>query len=148
VTLKSAHLATGRRCIEWGSGLGVVTCLAALVGFDAVGIEIEPMLVRASQQLARKHRIASQFVCGTFIPPSAQALCDSAGDIAWLSPAGTDGYEQLGLDPDDFDVVFAYPWPGEEHVIFDLFAESAAVGSLLLTYHGQEGLRLHRKVNR
>jgi hypothetical protein len=52
------------------------------------------------------------------------------------------------LDPDDFDVVFAYPWPGEEQVIFDLFAGSTAVGALLLTYHGLEGLRLHRKVKR
>jgi hypothetical protein len=54
----------------------------------------------------------------------------------------------LQLDPDDFDIIFAYPWPGEEQVIFDLFADNAAVGALLLTYLGQEGLRLQRKVKR
>jgi hypothetical protein len=67
-------------------------------------------------------------------------------DVAWLATTGPDGYDELDAEPDEFDVVFAYPWPGEEQVIFDLFEESAAVGSLLLTYHGQEGLRLQRKV--
>ena len=43
------NLATGRRFIEWGSGIGVVTCLASCVGFDAVGIEIEPKLVEHRQ---------------------------------------------------------------------------------------------------
>ena len=42
----------------------------------------------------------------------------------------------------------AYPWPGEEQVIFDLFTDYAAVGALLLTYHGQDGVRLARKVRR
>ena len=69
-------------------------------------------------------------------------------DVAWLSTSGPDGYEELHLEPDDFDVIFAYPWPGEEQVIFDLFADCAAVGALLLTYHGQEGVRLQRKVKR
>ena len=46
------------------------------------------------------------------------------------------------------DVVFSYPWPGEEQVIFDVFEASAAVGALLLTYHGQEGMKLQRKVKR
>src|SRR5687767_11949845 len=44
VAIQSGHLATGRRLIEWGSGLGVVTCMATWVGFDAVGIEIESKL--------------------------------------------------------------------------------------------------------
>jgi hypothetical protein len=44
--------------------------------------------------------------------------------------------------------VFAYPWPGEEQVIFDLFADTASVGALLLTYHGIDGVRLQRKVKR
>jgi hypothetical protein len=148
VSIKSANLATGRRFMEWGSGLGVVTCLAALVGFEAVGIEIEPKLVRMADRLAHKHGIAAHFVCGNFVPPGAEAHYESFGDITWLAGGGPDGYEQLALDPDDFDVVFAYPWPGEEQVIFDLFNSSAAVGALLLTYHGQDGLRLKRKVKR
>jgi hypothetical protein len=146
--IQAGNLATGRRFLEWGSGNGVVTCLAVWLGFDAAGIEIEPKLVRLAEQLATKHRIAAQFACGSFVPASSEPRLDLAGDVTWLASGGHDGYEHLQLDPDDFDVIFAYPWPGEEQVIFDLFADFAAAGSLLLTYHGQEGLRLQRKTRR
>lgn len=148
VAIKSSSLATGRRFVEWGSGVGVVTCLAALVGFDAVGIEIESKLVDMAQELAREQGIATQFAIGSFVPHGAQPRVDLTGDVTWLSLGGADGYAELELDPDDFDLVFAYPWPGEEQVIFDLFSDSAAIGALLLTYHGLEGLRLQRKVRR
>jgi hypothetical protein len=147
-TINADHLATGGRLLEWGSGFGVVSCLAVLVGFDAVGIEIEPPLVRVAESLAREHGIATQFACGSFIPQGTEPHIELSGDVNWLTTHGNDGYEELELEPDDFDVIYAYPWPGEEQVLFDLFADCAAVGALLLTYHGQEGLRLQRKVNR
>jgi hypothetical protein len=146
--IQSSQLAAGRRFVEWGSGVGVVTCLAALAGFDAVGIEIEAALVNMAEELAAKHRISTQFASGSFVPEGAEPSIDLAGDVNWLSTEGADGYAELELEPDDFDVVFAYPWPGEEQVIFDLFADAAAVGALLLTYHGLEGVRLQRKVRR
>jgi predicted O-methyltransferase YrrM len=146
VSIQSRRLATGRRFVEWGSGLGVVTCLAQWVGFDAVGIEIEPRLVNMAQVLAAEHHVGAQFVCGSFIPAGANVRLERLADIAWLSTDGPDAYTELELDADDFDLVFAYPWPGEEQVIFDLFADCAAVGTLLLTYHGQDGMRLQRKV--
>jgi hypothetical protein len=146
--IKTGNLATGRRFLEWGSGTGVVSCLATWLGFDAAGIEIEPKLVRLAEQLARKHRIATQFACGSFVPAGSEPHLDLAADVAWLSSGGNDGYELLELEPDDFDIVYAYPWPGEEQVIFDLFADLAAVGALLLTYHGQEGIRLQRLIKR
>jgi hypothetical protein len=148
VAIDSARLAAGRRFIEWGSGIGVIACMAESVGFDAVGIEIEPALVEIAESLAEEHGIVTQFARGSFVPPGAEPRLDRLGGVTWLSSSGSDGYLELDLEPDDFDVVFAYPWPGEEQVIFDLFADSAAVGALLLTYHGQEGLRLQRKVNR
>ena len=148
VAINTANLATGRRLLEWGSGIGVVTCLAVSVGFDAVGIEIEPTLVRIADDLAKAHRIRTQFVCGSFLPEGDEPRVDFARDVNWLSTGGIDGYKELELEPDDFDVVFAYPWPGEEQVIFDLFLGCAAVGALLLTYHGLDGLYLQRKMRR
>jgi hypothetical protein len=146
--IQAGNLATGRRFLEWGSGNGVVTCLAVLLGFDAAGIEIEPKLVRLAEQLAKTHHIAAQFACGSFVPVGSEPRLDLASDVTWLSSGGYDGYEPLQLDPDDFDIIFAYPWPGEEQVIFDLFADNASVGALLLTYLGQEGMRLQRKIRR
>ena len=146
--IESARLAAGRRFVEWGSGIGVVACLAEGLGFDAVGIEIETGLVEIAETFADEHGLAAQFASGSFVPPGAEPQLDRLGGVTWLSSSGTNGYEELELEPDDFDVVFAYPWPGEEQVIFDLFADAAAVGALLLTYHGQEGVRLQRKVTR
>jgi predicted O-methyltransferase YrrM len=146
--IQNTRNTTGQRFIEWGSGIGAVTCLASRLGFDAVGIEVEAPLVEMAEQLARDFDVAAQFVCGSFVPAGDEPRVDSAGEITWLRTDAVDGYEELELDPDDFDVVFAYPWPGEEQVIFDLFEHCAAVGTLLLTYHSQDGLRLQRKVRR
>ncbi|MGL4513210.1 MAG: hypothetical protein ACRCT8_08980 [Lacipirellulaceae bacterium] len=145
------NLAPGNRFVEWGSGLGVVTCLAGFAGFDAIGIEIEPELVEASIELAADHGAEAEFVCGSFVPVGADDVLERhasslARNVTWLRSDGDDAYDELGLDPDDFDFVFAYPWPGEEGVVFDLFAEYASVGALLLTHHGEEDLRLRRKV--
>jgi len=139
-------LAPGNRFVEWGSGAGVVACLAGMLGWDSVGIEIEQDLVDIAQGLAEDHQAQVEFVCGSFVPEDCHADLTEQRDINWLRTDGVDAYEWLGLDPDDFDLVFAYPWPGEEQIVFDIFAESAAVGALLLTYHGQEGIRLQRKV--
>jgi hypothetical protein len=147
-SIRSTRLATGTRLVEWGSGIGAVTCLAVLAGYDAVGIEIEPALVAIAEDLARAHGIDAEFALGSFVPHGAQPRLDWTGGVSWLSIEGPDGYAELQLEPDDFDVVFAYPWPGEEQVIFNLFGDCAAVGTLLLTYHGQEGLQLHRKLKR
>jgi predicted O-methyltransferase YrrM len=148
VEIQAMNLATGRRFIEWGSGIGVVACLASCVGFDAVGIEIERKLVDIAQQIAGDHAIDVEFVCGSFVPAGVVPRVDWIDGVAWLTTEGDDGHEELELDPDDFDVIFAYPWPGEEQVIFDLFADVAAVGALLLTFHGMEGVKLQRKVKR
>jgi hypothetical protein len=144
--IESQWLTAGRRFLEWGSGLGVATCLAEIIGFDAAGIEIESRLVAMAEDLAADHGMSAQFACGSFLPAGAEPRADHLADVAWLTTTGPDGYCELELEPDDFDLIYAYPWPGEEQVIFDVFSQYAAVGSLLLTYHGQEGLRLQRKV--
>jgi predicted O-methyltransferase YrrM len=143
--LAELNLASGHRFLEWGSGAGVVACLAAMLGFDAIGIEIEPELVAIARGLAEDHDVEAQFVCGSFVPDGAQMLLEQQEDITWLRSDGLNAYEELGLEPDDFDVIFAYPWPGEEQIVFDLFATTAAVGALLMTYHGQEGMHINRK---
>ncbi|MCK6459507.1 MAG: hypothetical protein L6Q95_06390 [Planctomycetes bacterium] len=67
-------------------------------------------------------------------------------EFGWLSAGGACGHELLGAAPQDFDLVFAYPWPGEEEVIEGLFERYAGDSALLLTFHGLDGLRLRRKV--
>src|SRR5262249_27656087 len=50
--ISQSALARGRRFCEWGSGFGVVVGLAAMLDFDACGIEIERSLVEEARKLA------------------------------------------------------------------------------------------------
>jgi hypothetical protein len=149
--ISDTNLAAGASFCEWGSGFGVVASLAAMLEFNVCGIEIERSLVDASQRLADDYGLPVEFIHGSFIPEGAEAfadetLADNNADFFWLVTDADDAYDKLGLDPDDFDVVFAYPWPGEESLIESLFEEYAAEGALLLTYGQFDSVRLQRKV--
>lgn len=143
--IAETNLAAGRRFMEWGSGVGVVTCLAALLGFDAVGIEIEDDLVDVSRALAADHAIEAEFVAGSFVPMDEVDLFDLSGDFNWVRTDAVSAYDELDLEPDDFDLVYCYPWPGEEALSEQLFAECCATGSLLLSFHGRDGMKLRRR---
>ena len=145
------NLAPGDSFCEWGSGFGVVAATAAMLEFDACGIEIESSLVDASRKLACDFGLPVEFVHGSFIPPGGEVYADNAfaesgSEFFWLATDADNAYGELRLDPDDFDVVFAYPWPGEERVIESLFQRYAAEGALLLTYNEHDSIRLRRKV--
>jgi hypothetical protein len=146
--IAETHLAPGNRFCEWGSGFGVVACLAAQLDYDACGIEIDGDLVAASRRLASDFDLPVEFVCDSFIPPGGEALADVSGAFAWLTTDAGEAESELGLATDDFDVIFAYPWPDEGWVIDGLFGRYAAVGAVLVTYNGVEGFRLRRKMAR
>ena len=143
-----SNLAAGSSFCEWGSGFGVVALLAASLDFRACGIEIDADLVEDAQSLAADFDLDVEFACGTFVPPGGEDLTDVPTDVLWLSAGGPCGHEALGVDPADFDVIFAYPWPGEEQVIEDLFERYASDAAILLTFHGYEDIRARRKVAR
>ena len=148
-TVLTNGLAPGRSFCEWGSGFGVVACMAAYLDFDASGIEIHPDLVEGAEALAADHELPVEFICGSYMPIGSEALADaSTSEFAWLETQGADGYEELGLDIEDFDLIYAFPWPGEEEFVHVLFDRYAADGALLLTFNGVEDLRFQRKQGR
>jgi hypothetical protein len=130
---------------EWGSGFGVVTCLAALLEFDAFGIEVDSNLVRASRRLAADFDLPVEFAQGSFIPAGDRKLMQAAGSFAWLTTTAAPAHEELGLATEDFGIIFAYPWPDEERALGQLFERHAGAGALLVTHHGGEDFRLCRK---
>ena len=135
-----------RRFCEWGSGFGVITGLAALLGFDAHGLEIDPALVAASRELLAAHGLRAVIAHGSFLPADDEGS-ERLVDLETRTVLGKDdGYDELGRDLDDFEVVFAYPWPTEEEMYCDVFRRRADYGAVLLTYSRTEGMRAYRKV--
>lgn len=143
--IAAENLACGPSFCEWGSGFGVVTMLASLFEFDAHGIEVETALVEQAEQLAEDQQIEVRFAQGSFIPDAGHQLIGLLGQTEHLEIDTPDGYHQLDAEISDFDLFFAFPWPGEQHVFEQIFERFAADGALLLTYQGIEQLRLQRK---
>lgn len=141
----TAGLAPTEQMCEWGSGFGIVAALAAQIGFEARGIEIERDLVEQAEEFVAAHDLEVEFAHGSFIPESAEHLADVQDDLATLGRGVADGYEELGASPEDFGLIYAYPWPGEEEVVERIFDAVAATGALLLTYRSTEDLVLQRK---
>ena len=143
--IRECSVAPGECFMEWGCGFGVVASIAAALGFESYGIEIDAELVQNARALARDFDLSPTIVEGSFVPVGGDDLTDSMGEHAWLSLGGPDGYDAIGLEPDDFDVIYAYPWPGEEHIVERLFERYAAAGAVLVTYRGLEGVCVQRK---
>ena len=130
--------------LELGSGFGVVTILADLLGYDAYGIELEPELVEISTGLAEEFGSSATFVEGSFVPQ------DYRDEVHLLDPEflsvtateGADAYAELGMDLSDFDLVYVYPWPGEEEWAAELVRRHGGSHTRLMTYAVREGFAL------
>ena len=134
-----------RRLLEWGSGFGVIAGLGALLGLDAYGIEIEADLITSADELLAELDLRATIVQGSFVP--MEFVADELDDLETRTVLGQpDAYEELGRDLDDFDLVFAYPWPTEEELYREIFRRGADYGAILVTSSRQEGIRAHRKV--
>ena len=138
-------LVDGRLFVEWGCGFAVVTGIAALLGLDAVGIEAEEMLCVEGRKLLAKHGVQAEIWQGNFLPGGARRLAEDTDPLVSLTHSLPPAYElnQMGLD--DFAIVFAYPWPGEEHFLRLVFDRYARPDSLLLMFRGPYHIELYRK---
>lgn len=104
-------LPRGRFC-EFGSGWGIATGLAELLGFQACGIEIASELVSASRALLSEHGLTARIDEGDYLARQDQA-----------------------------DVYFTYAWPSQTPLIERHFLSVAPADSRLLICHGQDDVR-------
>lgn len=144
--IEQNHLLTGRRFCELGSGFGVAALLAGLRGMESVGIEIESNLVQQACDLADAVDLPTEFYCGSFVPRGVSGILELGRDVEHVETHEGEVYEEIGLEMDDFDLFFAFPWPGEHPFFEAVFEAGAAVNSLLLTYRGRDGMDLVRKL--
>ncbi len=146
------QLTIGKRFLEWGCGFAVVTAIANSLQLDAIGIDAESELIRHGRKTLRHWiqgdgddgKLGGELMQGNFLPAGSEILADDQ----WLPSVGhaaAPAYKNLGLDLDDFAIVYSYPWPGEDGFHEAVFDAHAAAGALLLMFCGPNDLRLYRR---
>ena len=138
------HCAPGLRFLEWGSASGVITIMADLLGFEAFGIELDASLVRTARTLATRFESRARFAAGSFLPAGyVWRPIGGDGRIATIGD-GASGYRELGHPLDEFDIVFGYPWRGEEPMMLDLMQRYGGSKALLLLNTVNDGVLEYR----
>lgn len=132
----------GMRFLEWGSATGVITIMADLIGYEAYGIELDPQLVEVARELAARHGSAARFAAGSFLPMGYRYRSRDGDVRTGTIGEGASGYAQLGIPLDDFDLVYGYPWDGEEPMMRDLMRQYGGRSARLLLHGGKQGLRV------
>ncbi len=105
-------LPRGRFC-EWGSGLGAVTGLAEMLGFDACGIEQDNALCLNCRELFFSHGLKATIHRGSYFESEVRA-----------------------------DIYYVYCWPSIFESTEERFRNIASPTSRLLICHGQDDVRV------
>lgn len=134
----------GLKFLEWGSASGVIAIMADLLGFEAFGIEIDIDLVHISRDLALRHHSEARFAAGSFLPTGYEWRPSSGDGRTATIGTATSGYLELGLPLDEFDVVFAFPWGGEEPMMLDLMRAYGRPDAYLLLNTVNNGVQTYQ----
>ena len=147
-------LPIGRLFCELGSGFGLGVCLAALLGYEAYGVEIDEKLVAASRRLAKRRGLNATMLCTSYFPEGYSAYEGIAGsellrpESSWSRAESfhySPRYEGMDRDTDEIDVFFVYPWPKEHELMQELFEELSAEGAILIAYYGEGEICAYRR---
>ncbi len=136
--------APGSRFLEWGSAMGVITVMADLMGFKASGIEIDASLVNVANDLAARFDSDARFAVGSFLPMGYEWKPPRGDRRIGTIGLGPSGYLTLRQSLDDFDVVYGFPWTGEESLMIDLMRTHGRPGARLLIHTPEHGARVFR----
>jgi hypothetical protein len=134
----------GRRFLEWGSACGTITIMADLLGFESYGIELDPALVRVARDLAVRYDSGARFAAGSFLPAGYEWKPRSGDGRLGTLGQGSAAYAELGHPLDDFDVVFGFPWTGEEPLMLDVMRCHGRRDAHLLLYGVADGVEIYR----
>lgn len=112
------HTIPSARFCEWGSGIGIVTGMAEMLGFEACGIEIDARLAAASRGLLRDFKLSAPIETGDYFESTHSA-----------------------------DVYFTYCWPGKISRVEQYFLSIAPDRANLLICYGADDVRCRQKEN-
>ena len=149
--LETGELSGGLFC-EWGSGFGMVSGIASLLGFEAVGMEKEEILVTKSKELIKDLGLEVEILETSYLPPGFEETEGIGGKDLLLPGDAVSGgadsspaiYDEL--DPAEVDLFFVYPWPDQEQMMMDLFQSVASGDAILMMYLGDGEMVSYRLV--
>ena len=136
--------APGLRFLELGSATGVITIMADMLGYEAYGIELDGKLVDVARELAARFDSGARFAAGSFLPSGYRYRSRTGDDRIGTIGHGASAYPELRHPLEDFDLVYGYPWHGEEPMMLDLMRAYGGRGARLLMHGGKEGIRIFR----
>ncbi|EMB14677.1 hypothetical protein [Rhodopirellula europaea] len=149
-----SQMLNNSRFVEWGCGFAAITWLAAAVGWDAIGIESEPELIRQGKTTLSdwQETLASipksgptpELVRGNFLPEGSETLAEDP-TLPSLGHSIESAYSSIGLDVEDFGIFYSYPWPGEDDFHEYVFHRYAAYGAVMVLFKGPNEMRVWRK---
>jgi hypothetical protein len=134
----------GRRFLEWGSGTGVITIMADLLDFDSCGIELDSSLVDVARDFATQWHSNARFAAGSFLPMGWEWRNARGDGRPGTIGDGPSGYLQLGRALDEFDVVYGFPWMGEEPLMLDLMRSHGRDDAILMIHTPQDETKIYQ----
>ncbi|GIX00166.1 MAG: hypothetical protein KatS3mg111_3498 [Pirellulaceae bacterium] len=132
------------RFLELGCGFGGVTGAAALFGMTAVGIEGNEQLAAEAEKLWQRHGITCQLWRGNFLPEGSHALLTDDDPRISAAADFPSAYQVAGQSMHHFDIVFAYPFPGEERFLVRVWEQFGNRSGVLLLYRGPYEVEMYR----
>ena len=141
----------GNTFLEWGSGFGVATCLAATMGYEATGIEIETELIEHSRKLATDLGVEATFLETSYIPEGLESFDGVGGSELFTTGVLTEQqasfvYDGMDCEIEDVDVFFVYPWPTDQEFMMSLFDAVAGEGAILVFFYDAGEVTAFRRV--
>jgi hypothetical protein len=112
-----ASLPNGRYC-EWGSGIGIGMGVAAMLGWQVMGIEMNEELVEASSVMLEAFDLPARVRCGSYFDIRHEA-----------------------------DVYFVYCWPGKVLATESHFVASAPHRARLLICNAADDIRCKVRIS-
>ena len=135
--------APGLRFLELGSATGIITIMADMLGYEAFGIELDGDLVDIARGLATRSGSKARFAKGSFLPTGFRPRDGEDPRLRTIGESAS-AYPEIGHALDEFDVVFGFPWDGEEGTMHELMREWGSAEARLLLHSVARGVEKFR----
>jgi hypothetical protein len=149
------NLPLGRVFCEWGCGFGICACIAAKLGYETYGIELDPKMAKEARSLTDDLGIPIEILETSYVPDGYDSYSGMGGEVLikeermrsrddrFVSELIYDGMDRA---IDEIDVFFVYPWPMEQAFMRELFDEIAGEGAILIAFQMSREILACRKI--